>query len=180
MNVGRQDGERFFSTPVSKLPTAKKKNISTAMSDEPLLKEDSRTFSLFPLKYPEIWNAYKKICTTFWTAEEVDLEMDKRDFETKLTQGEKHYLCTVLAFFSSADSIVNLNLLNNFCSEIKVRKQGLCWPSRPRKRTSTPKSTPCSSTACATRTRGTCLKGKWTTTGCLRATRKGSTRTVPN
>ena len=94
------------------------------MSDEPLLKEDSRTFSLFPLKYPEIWSAYKKICTTFWTAEEVDLETDKRHFETKLTQGEKHYLCTVLAFFSSADSIVNLNLLNNFCSEIKVPEAG--------------------------------------------------------
>ena len=89
-------------------------------SVEPLLEEDtSRKYALFPLKYPKIWECYKNLVSSFWTSEEVDLEQDKIDFETKLTQEEKHYLSTTLAFFASADCIVNLNLLSNFCSEVK-------------------------------------------------------------
>lgn len=94
--------------------------MTTTQPVEPLLEDDpSRTYALFPLKYPRIWKAYKDLCSTFWTAEEVDLDSDKVDFEEKMTQPQKHYLCTTLAFFASADCIVNLNLLNNFCSEVK-------------------------------------------------------------
>ena len=96
------------------------KNNNQTEKVEPILQEDpTRTYALFPLKYPEIWSSYKQLVSTFWTSEEVDLEQDKVDFETKMTQEQKHYLCTTLAFFASADCIVNLNLLNNFCSEIK-------------------------------------------------------------
>jgi len=92
----------------------------STQSIEPLLEEDpTRQYALFPLKYPKLWKCYKDLVSTFWTSEEVDLAADKVDFETKMTQPEKHFLCVTLAFFASADCIVNLNLLNNFCSEIK-------------------------------------------------------------
>jgi len=86
--------------------------------DEPLLQPDPREYSLFPLRYPEIFDQYKALLSTFWTIDEVDLTTDKVDFVT-LSQEEKHYLCTTLAFFASADCIVNLNLLSNFCNEIQ-------------------------------------------------------------
>ena len=31
---------------------------------------------LFPIKYKEIWQAYKKAEASFWTAEEMDLSKD--------------------------------------------------------------------------------------------------------
>lgn len=87
-------------------------------TDEPLLQPDPREYSLFPLKYPKIFKQYKDLLSTFWTIDEVDLEKDKVEFQ-RLSQEEKHYLCTTLAFFASADCIVNLNLLSNFCNEIQ-------------------------------------------------------------
>lgn len=34
---------------------------------EPLLVENSQRFCMFPLKYPEIWEMYKKAEASFWT-----------------------------------------------------------------------------------------------------------------
>lgn len=36
--------------------------------DEPLLVENKRRFVLFPIKYHEIWQMYKKAEASFWTA----------------------------------------------------------------------------------------------------------------
>ena len=41
--------------------------------DEPMLKENKGRFVLFPIKYPQIWEMYKKAEASFWTAEEIDL-----------------------------------------------------------------------------------------------------------
>ena len=48
---------------------------------EPILKENSQRFVLFPLKYHDMWEMYKKHKASFWTAEEIDLEQDLRDWE---------------------------------------------------------------------------------------------------
>lgn len=40
---------------------------------EPLLQENPRRFVIFHIKYPDIWNMYKKAEASFWTVEEVDL-----------------------------------------------------------------------------------------------------------
>ena len=53
---------------------------------EPLLKDDIDRFVLFPLKNKPLWDMYKKHESTFWTAEELDLEQDRRDFDQKLRQ----------------------------------------------------------------------------------------------
>ena len=41
--------------------------------NEPILKENKGRFVLFPIKYPRIWEMYKKAEASFWTAEEIDL-----------------------------------------------------------------------------------------------------------
>lgn len=49
---------------------------------------------------------YKKAEACFWTAEELDLAHDHKDWES-LTGDEKHFITHVLAFFAASDGIVN-------------------------------------------------------------------------
>ena len=84
-----------------------------------VLTENPDRFVLFPLKHMELWDFYKKAESSFWTAEELDFEADKRDW-AKLEEGQKRFIETVLAFFAASDGIVNENLAANFMSEIQV------------------------------------------------------------
>lgn len=49
---------------------------------------------------------YKKAEASFWTAEELDLAHDYKDWEG-LTDDERHFVKHVLAFFAASDGIVN-------------------------------------------------------------------------
>ena len=42
-------------------------------ANEPILQVNNQRFVLFPIKYPRVWEMYKKAEASFWTAEEVDL-----------------------------------------------------------------------------------------------------------
>lgn len=86
---------------------------------EPLLTSNPQRFVIFPIQHPEIWAMYKKAESSFWTAEEVDLSQDIKEFDT-LSDNEKHFLTHVLAFFAASDGIVNENLVMNFNNEVQV------------------------------------------------------------
>merc|ERR1711937_233014 len=62
---------------------------------------------------------YKKHEASFWTAEEIDLAQDMRDWEG-LNKDEQRFIKHVLAFFAASDGIVNENLSTNFSDEIQV------------------------------------------------------------
>ena len=62
---------------------------------------------------------YKKAEASFWTAEELDLALDHKDWE-KLTSNERHFISHVLAFFAASDGIVNENLAMNFSTEVQA------------------------------------------------------------
>lgn len=49
--------------------------------DEILLKENKDRFVILPIKYPAIWEMYKKAEASFWTAEEIDLSDDMKHWE---------------------------------------------------------------------------------------------------
>jgi ribonucleoside-diphosphate reductase beta chain len=86
---------------------------------EVLLKENPQRFVLFPIQHAQIWNMYKKHVASFWTAEEIDLSSDSKDFES-LTKQEQHFIKHVLAFFAASDGIVLENLSNRFLSEVQL------------------------------------------------------------
>jgi ribonucleoside-diphosphate reductase beta chain len=88
-------------------------------SVEPLLQENPHRFVLFPLQHKKIWKFYKKALASFWTAEEIDLHDDMRDW-VRLTADERHFVSHVLAFFAASDGIVNENLAKRFMTEIQV------------------------------------------------------------
>ena len=85
---------------------------------EPMLKSDTGRFVLFPIEHDEIWEFYKKHEASFWTAEEIDLSDDERDW-LSLSDDERHFVKHVLAFFAASDGIVNENLVTNFASEVQ-------------------------------------------------------------
>ncbi|CRK48189.1 hypothetical protein BN1723_001446 [Verticillium longisporum] len=89
-------------------------------ADEPLLRENGQRFVLFPIKYHEIWQMYKKAEASFWTAEEIDLSKDLHDWNNKINDDEKYFISHILAFFAASDGIVNENLVERFSAEVQV------------------------------------------------------------
>ena len=85
---------------------------------EPMLKESLDRFVLFPIEHSEVWEMYKQHAASFWTAEEIDLAEDAKDWES-LSSDERHFLKHVLAFFAASDGIVNENLVVNFANEVQ-------------------------------------------------------------
>ncbi len=88
-------------------------------TDEILLRENKDRFVILPINYPEIWKQYKTHEASFWTAEEIDLSSDNKDWDN-LNDGERHFISHVLAFFAASDGIVNENLAVNFMSEVQL------------------------------------------------------------
>ena len=86
---------------------------------EPILAENKDRFVIFPIKYNDIWEYYKKSEASFWTAEEIDLSQDMTDWNNKLNDNERHFIKHVLAFFAASDGIVNENLAINFLNEVQ-------------------------------------------------------------
>jgi len=88
-------------------------------NEEILLKENKDRFVILPIRFPKLWEHYKRHEASFWTAEEIDLSSDTRDWEN-LNNGERHFIAHVLAFFAASDGIVNENLAVNFMSEVQL------------------------------------------------------------
>ncbi|CAD1809113.1 Ribonucleoside-diphosphate reductase small chain 1 [Candida parapsilosis] len=89
-------------------------------AEEPLLKENKRRYVMFPIRYHEIWQMYKKAEASFWTAEEIDLGKDLHDWREKLNDNERFFIGRILAFFAASDGIVNENLVENFSAEVQI------------------------------------------------------------
>ena len=86
---------------------------------EPILNNEENRFTILPIRYKEIWNAYKIQQRAFWTAEEIDYSADKDDWNS-LTDDERYFIEHILAFFAGSDGIVLENLVSNFCNEVQI------------------------------------------------------------
>lgn len=87
------------------------------MSQEPLLTPDDRRYSLYPIKYKNLWKLYKQLESSFWIPSEVDLSEDRKDFKG-LPDALKRWLKHVLAWFAIGDALVQSNL-NCFATEVE-------------------------------------------------------------
>ena len=93
---------------------------------EPLLDSKNSRLTVFPIQYPEIWNAYMRQKASFWTAEEIDFSSDYKDF-IKLDKNEQHFIKMVLAFFAASDTIVNINLGERFSREVQLLEASIAY-----------------------------------------------------
>ena len=87
-------------------------------NNEPLLIPSNR-LTIFPIVHYDMWEMYKKSVSVFWTPEELDLSKDLDDFN-KLNKNEKFFIKQILAFFSSSDTIVNINLSERFLNDVQI------------------------------------------------------------
>ena len=86
---------------------------------EPLLNEEENRYVIFPIQHEPFWKMYKEAEANFWTAEELDLSKDMNDW-IKLNDSEQYFIKNILAFFAASDGIVNENLVERFCQEVKI------------------------------------------------------------
>ena len=84
-----------------------------------MLIDNSNRWVMFPIKYPKIWSMYKKQEASFWTAEEIDLAQDLKDWK-QLANSERYFIKHILAFFAASDGIVLENLAAQFCAEVQI------------------------------------------------------------
>lgn len=109
-----------FATPISDLEVEMELLLDEQYPEtEPLLDEQKNRHVLFPIKYNDIWEMYKKAEASFWTAEEIDLSEDKKDW-ARLTDEEKYFISHILAFFAASDGIVLENLAERFMKDIQI------------------------------------------------------------
>ena len=89
------------------------------MSEKELILESNpNRFVIFPIEHNDIWEYYKMHQAAFWTAEEIDLTNDIREWST-LSDNEKYFIKNILSFFAASDGIVNENLAENFLKEVQ-------------------------------------------------------------
>lgn len=86
---------------------------------EAILTNNSQRHVLYPISHGDVFELYKRSVACFWTAEEIDLVHDMKDWD-KLTDKEQHFIKYSLAFFAASDGIVSENLALNFYDEVKL------------------------------------------------------------
>lgn len=122
-NTVSQLKQRLMTGTVDEKPSktvSKPSKYTSAMdAEEPLLIESKNRFVLFPIADQEIWSMYKKHVASFWTAEEIDLGDDMKDWQS-LNAKEQHFIKYVLAFFAASDGIVLENLCSHFINDVKL------------------------------------------------------------
>ena len=94
--------------------------------EEWLLKPQQR-FTLYPIQHPDIFALYKKQLASFWTADEIDFSKDRDQWNNALSDNERHFIKHILAFFAGTDTIVSLNIMDNFCKEVEVLEAQIAY-----------------------------------------------------
>jgi len=87
--------------------------------------ENYSRYSLFPIKYPKLFEFYKTQRDCFWVPAEVDLEKDIKDWRNNLTDSDRKFLLHTLSFFAQADGIVLRNLNINFSFDVNIPEANL-------------------------------------------------------
>ena len=86
---------------------------------EELLQQEDNRLTIFPIRFPKIWEMYNKAVSTFWVPEEIDFSRDM-DHWNSMNENEQYFIKHILAFFSSSDTIVNMNIGERFINEVKI------------------------------------------------------------
>lgn len=101
------------------MTTSQLENSTEINTMEPILNPENFRFTIYPIKYPSIWELYEKQLACFWKAKEIDFSRDYDDF-VKLNESEQHFIKMILAFFAASDGIVNWNISERFLKDVQI------------------------------------------------------------
>lgn len=85
-----------------------------------MLLDPGMNLTLRPMRYPKFYEMYRNGIKNTWTVEEVDFSLDLVDLRNKMTDGERHLIHRLVAFFATGDSIVANNLVLNLYEHINA------------------------------------------------------------
>jgi ribonucleoside-diphosphate reductase beta chain len=73
-----------------------------------------------PMKYLFFYEMYCDAIKNTWTVEEVDFSTDVNDLKRSMSEGDRHLISRLVAFFATGDSIVANNLVLNLYKHINA------------------------------------------------------------
>lgn len=119
---GALDADTHAASPVA-LAAPGERSESTALRQERgsafnWAPGEADRLSLRPIRHDDIWAFRKKLEGLHWTAQEVDLTRDKKDWDTRMNAEERLFVKYQLAFFARIDIDVLANLDENFGEEV--------------------------------------------------------------
>ncbi len=82
---------------------------------------EQKQYAMFPLKHQEIFDMYQEQVSNFWTATEISMSDDLKDWK-KLNEDEQFFIKNILAFFAGSDELVNMNLSDNLIPQIGIKE----------------------------------------------------------
>ncbi len=83
--------------------------------------DNQNRLTIKPIQNKDIYEFYKSNVAQFWTAEEITLNDDIKEWESgKISNEMKHFIKHILSFFASADILVANNISFNFVEEIEI------------------------------------------------------------
>ena len=94
--------------------------VSSQIMLDPIITPSEDRFVMFPIKYDDVWEMYKKQIDCFWRVEEIDFSKDLGDWNNKLSDDERYFISMVLAFFLSSDGVVIENLGVRFMNDVQI------------------------------------------------------------
>lgn len=83
------------------------------------LLDPGMSLTLRPMRYPDFYEQYRAAIRNTWTVEEVDLASDLADLAS-FTEGERHLINRLVAFFATGDTIVANNLVLNLYKHVNA------------------------------------------------------------
>jgi ribonucleoside-diphosphate reductase beta chain len=89
------------------------------MEEEIILKKNESRFVLFPIQYHDLYEISKRAESSFWTANEIDLSKDMKDWEN-LDENEQYFIKNIIGFFAGSDGIIMENLAARFMNEVQI------------------------------------------------------------
>jgi ribonucleotide reductase beta subunit family protein with ferritin-like domain len=77
-------------------------------------------FVLHPIVYHDLYAMGSTAEAAFWTTGEIDLSKDVADWNSRLTDAQRHFIEQVLAFFAGSDGIVIENIAVRFMKDVEI------------------------------------------------------------
>ena len=62
---------------------------------EELLQQEDNRLTIFPIRFPKIWDMYNKAVSTFWVPEEIDFSRDM-DHWNSMNENEQYFIKHIL------------------------------------------------------------------------------------
>jgi ribonucleotide reductase beta subunit family protein with ferritin-like domain len=100
--------------------------MSDNNNQEIILTADDSRFVVLPIKYPDIYDLYKRAVSCFWVEDEIGLDKDLNDWRN-LGANERWFIIHILAFFAGADGLINENLSLRFYNEVQIPEARLFY-----------------------------------------------------